>query len=167
MNSFLIKSNENNDLSGQADKREEMIFVPSSKELERLLFAIESSLQINRRFQFFLWGHGILQALLPHQTLLCVCGNIQAGVYSIDVFASDAVNHSAQEGVDASVKALTAIIIERWLASNGAPLAIGIDDKNTDDRPLYDALMESGLGNILAVGTKEFKAQGSFFILAV
>jgi transcriptional regulator EpsA len=164
MNSPLITSNGNNDLPGQGGKREDMIFVPSSKELERLLFAIESSLQINRRFQFFLWSHGVLQALLPHQTLLCVTGNIQAGAYHIDVFASDAVNHSALEGVDDSVQALTRIIIERWLAGNGSPLAIGVDDENLTDTALREALLESGLGNILAVGTKEFKAQGSFFI---
>jgi transcriptional regulator EpsA len=164
MNSVVIKSTENTDLAGQSDKREEMIFVPSSKELERLLFAIESSLQINRRFQFFLWSHGILQALLPHQTLLCVHGNIQAGTYSIDVFASDAVNHNSQEGVDASVKSLTAIMIQRWIAGNGAPMSVGIDDKNPSDAVLREALLESGLGNLLAIGTREFKTQGSFFI---
>jgi transcriptional regulator EpsA len=164
MNSHLINPTGSNELAGLGGKREEMIFAPSSKELERLLFAIESSLQINRRFQFFLWAHGVLQSLLPHQTLLCVCGNLQAGAYKIDVFASDAVNHRAQEGVDESVQALTAIIIERWLASSGAPLAIGVDDENLTDTVLREALLESGLGNILAMGTREFKAQGSFFI---
>jgi transcriptional regulator EpsA len=164
MSSLLIKPTSNGDLTGQAEKREELSFVPSTKELERLLFAIESSLQINRRFQFFLWSHGILQALLPHQTLLCVCGNIQAGIYNIDLFASDAVNNSAQEGVDDSVKTLVALVVERWLASNGAPLALGLDDKSNGDSGLQQALLESGLGNILAVGSKEFKAQGSFFI---
>jgi transcriptional regulator EpsA len=164
MNSPLMNAAGNNDLAGQGSKREEMIFVPSSKELERLLFAIESSLQINRRFQFFLWSHGVLQALLPHQTLLCVSGNIQAGTYHIDVFASDAVNHSALEGVDESVQNLTAIVINRWLAGNGSPIAIGVDDENLTDKELREALLESGLGNILAMGTKEFKTQGSFFI---
>jgi transcriptional regulator EpsA len=164
MNSPLINPTGNDDITGQNGKREAMIFVPSSKELERLLFAIESSLQINRRFQFFLWSHGVLQSLLPHQTLLCVNGNIQAGAYHIDMFASDAVNHDSQEGVDESVQTLTGIVIERWLASKGAPLAIGVDDDNLDDKVLREALLESGLGNILAVGTKEFKSQGSFFI---
>jgi transcriptional regulator EpsA len=164
MSNPLINNAGSNESAGQGGKREDMIFVPSSKELERLLFAIESSLQINRRFQFFLWSHGVLQALLPHQTLLCVSGNIQAGAYHVDVFASDAVNHSAMDGVDESIQVLTDIVIERWLAGNGAPLAIGVDDENFSDTPLREALLESGLGNIMAMGTKEFKTQGSFFI---
>jgi transcriptional regulator EpsA len=164
MDRYVIQSTGNNEAAGIGGKREELNFVPSSKELERLLFAIESSLQINRRFQFFLWGHGVLQALLPHQTLLCVCGNIQAGAYEIDAFASDAVNQSSMEGVDDSVRALVAIIIERWTAGGGSPLAIGVNDDNLTDGPLREALLESGLGNILAMGTREFKAQGSFFI---
>jgi transcriptional regulator EpsA len=159
-----VESMDNGEPTGQIDKREDTIFVPSSKELERLLFAFESSLQINRRFQFFLWCHGILQALLPHQTLLCVCGNIQAGSYNIDVFASDAVKHDSKDSVDASLKTLTDLVIARWLAGGGAHLSIAAESKDINDDRLREALQESGLGNILAIGTKEFKTQGSFFI---
>jgi hypothetical protein len=41
---------------------EDSAFAPTPQELERLLFAVESSLQINKRFQFFLWAQAKLHA---------------------------------------------------------------------------------------------------------
>src|SRR3977135_2063671 len=41
---------------------------------ENLVRAIEFSLPIRRRNQFFLWSQGILQGLIPHEILLCAYG---------------------------------------------------------------------------------------------
>jgi transcriptional regulator EpsA len=48
--------------------------VLNSRDEENLLRAIEFSLPIRRRNQFFLWSQGILQALIPHEVLFCAYG---------------------------------------------------------------------------------------------
>src|ERR1700752_2728766 len=48
----------------------------SPRETEYYLFAVESSLQVRRSHQFFLWAQGQLQSLLPHGVLICVHGNL-------------------------------------------------------------------------------------------
>ncbi|MEI6548456.1 MAG: hypothetical protein WCN85_15675, partial [Burkholderiales bacterium] len=71
------------DASGSVDSglspvrdAEDGAFAPTPQELERLLFAVETSHQINKRFQFFLWAQGVLQSFLPHQTLIVATGNM-------------------------------------------------------------------------------------------
>ncbi|WP_426100726.1 LuxR C-terminal-related transcriptional regulator [Massilia sp. TSP1-1-2] len=44
----------------------------SKREQEYLLRIIESSLQVDDLRQFFLWSQGQLQALLPHQLMVCM-----------------------------------------------------------------------------------------------
>lgn len=40
-------------------------------EIEQLFFTIESSLQIHRRYQFYVWAQSRLYALIPHDVLIC------------------------------------------------------------------------------------------------
>ena len=40
-------------------------------EIEQLFFTIESSLQIHRRYQFYVWAQSLLYALIPHDVLTC------------------------------------------------------------------------------------------------
>ncbi|MEN3353847.1 MAG: hypothetical protein V7640_2005 [Betaproteobacteria bacterium] len=48
--------------------------VLNSRDEENLMRAIEVSLPIRRRNQFFLWAQGTLQALIPHEILFCAYG---------------------------------------------------------------------------------------------
>jgi hypothetical protein len=47
------------------------LFILSGEEQEKLLRAIETSLRVRRRHQFFLWTQGLLQAFIPHHILIC------------------------------------------------------------------------------------------------
>ena len=44
----------------------------TEEEQENMLRAIETSLQVKKRHQFFLWTQGPLQAFIPHKTLISV-----------------------------------------------------------------------------------------------
>ncbi|MES2901026.1 MAG: XrtB/PEP-CTERM-associated transcriptional regulator EpsA [Pseudomonadota bacterium] len=50
----------------------DQLVILSKLEQEYLLHTIESSLQIRMPSQLFLWAQGQLQALLPHQVLVCM-----------------------------------------------------------------------------------------------
>lgn len=49
--------------------------VLTSRDEEHLMRAIEFSLPIRSREQFFLWTRGVLQALIPHEILFCALGD--------------------------------------------------------------------------------------------
>ena len=50
----------------------EPVVILSQREQEYLLRVIESALQVRDLRQFYLWTQGQLQALLPHQLMLCL-----------------------------------------------------------------------------------------------
>lgn len=50
----------------------EPLVILSAREQEYLLRVIESALQVRDLQQFFLWTQGQVQALLPHQVMLCM-----------------------------------------------------------------------------------------------
>lgn len=151
--------------TSRGDSLENTPFAPSTRELERLLFTIESSLQINRRFQFFLWAQGVLQAFLPHQTLICVSGNLEAGMYKVDVFASDLVQQGSDPESDDAIQTLVGVAVQTWIQRGYHPVCVGSKDDNTQQSlPVASAILELGLGNVMAHGTKEFSSNGSFFI---
>lgn len=52
-------------------KRDALVIL-SKLEQEYLLHAIEAALPLQERRQFFLWSQGPLQALLPHQMMVCL-----------------------------------------------------------------------------------------------
>jgi transcriptional regulator EpsA len=151
--------------SNRDDSLENTPFAPSTRELERLLFTIESSLQVNRRFQFFLWAQGVLQAFLPHQTLICVLGNLEAGIYKTEVCASDLVQQGADPESEPAIQVLVDASIQSWIQRGRQPICIGSkEDIIEQNMAVNSAILELGLGNVMAHGTKEFSTNGSFFI---
>lgn len=50
----------------------EAVVILSAREQEYLLGAIEAAVKVRDTRQFFLWTQGQLQALLPHQLMLCM-----------------------------------------------------------------------------------------------
>lgn len=64
----------------------EQTVILSKREQEYLLGAIETSLKVNELRSYFLWTQGQLQALLPHQVMVCMqfgpAGSPAGGVLS-------------------------------------------------------------------------------------
>jgi transcriptional regulator EpsA len=143
-------------------------FAPTPQELERLLFAVESSLQVNKRFQFFLWAQGVLQTFLPHAKLICAYGDLDAGQYTIDVFSSDNVATAQSDTVDASVEAFVELALAHWDANGRTPLLLSSEAQaQTPDEPVVQAVWEAGLGHVMAHGTAELQGpNASFFVFA-
>jgi transcriptional regulator EpsA len=166
MNGAYSNDETKTDAMTRQNRAEDAPFAPSTQELERMLFAIESSLQVNRRFQFFLWAQGVLQAFLPHQTLICATGNLEAQAFKLDSFASDVVNQASDPESEAALHALLQAGVAAWADGGYVPLTIDAQsaDSNSVHGALNEAILELGLGNVLMHGSREFATQCSFFV---
>jgi transcriptional regulator EpsA len=132
---------------------------------ERILHVIEESLKVSRRFQFFLWAQGALQGVLPHDVLLCVCGDFSSFRFKYDTFSrSEDAEQIIQKLIDPMDGLLTGII-KTWLNSAREPLlyAAGADGPACD--PVTAELRRLGCGHALAHGAREVSSnEGSFFV---
>ena len=146
---------------------EDGAFAPTPQELERLLFTIETSHQINKRFHYFLWAQGVLQSFLPHQTMITVAGNLEAEQYEVDVFSSDATSEEQQPELWSQAREMAKIATRLWIKRGRMPLSYSAEDRSqTEEDPVLSAIWEIGLGNTLAHGTRDLRgANSSFFIL--
>ena len=79
-------------------------FLHSAAKSNEVLDVIESSLNISKRHHFFLWAQGELQALLPHESLVCCLHGKNGALTSVQqfswkpYFAENGLGQSIQSG---------------------------------------------------------------------
>ena len=93
----------------------------SSHDMEHLLVTIETSLKINNRHQFFLWAQGALQGFIPHETLLCVYGDIARMRFKHESFSRGLPNTQAEQDVGNLVTGLLPRLVDDWLGGGCVP----------------------------------------------
>lgn len=134
-------------------------------EREFLVDVLETSLTVHTPAQFYLWAQGGLQRFLPHETVLCLTGDIARLHFEVDVF-SRAV--APAQGNDTSVwNNLLLRVVDDWLRSGRQPRLF---PHTADDRPerrqLFVEFKRRGLGHVVAHGVREVRdGAGSFFVL--
>jgi len=96
----------------------------SDEEQENLLRAIETSLQVKKRHQFFLWTQGALQAFIPHKILICVVTRDGKEILVLDRFNSCVVSEKTFEEVCHPVEGLVARTMNAWREAGDSPLLI-------------------------------------------
>jgi transcriptional regulator EpsA len=60
-------------------------------DLEKLQLILDRALRVHARSHFFVWAQGILQALLPHEILVCALSGTRPHEFMIDVMSSTPV----------------------------------------------------------------------------
>jgi transcriptional regulator EpsA len=70
----------------------------SPQELEFLLLNFDAALRVRKRGQLFLWAQGELQALIPHQLLICAerLSREDRLRYRVDIFSKDPLEDEQQ-----------------------------------------------------------------------
>ncbi|MGH8640847.1 MAG: XrtB/PEP-CTERM-associated transcriptional regulator EpsA [Burkholderiales bacterium] len=86
----------------------------SPRELEHYLFVVESSLQVRKSHQFFLWVQGQLQSLLPHEILFCVHGDLQRRDYTVARYTSAPFPDEQFAEIRHPENGLVAKVIQAW-----------------------------------------------------
>jgi transcriptional regulator EpsA len=135
-----------------------------NQDLEHLALTIETSLQVNRRFQFFLWAQGALQGFVPHETLLCAYGDIGRLRVKCDYFSRAIIEPRFEEQLLDPVNGLLPKMVGDWLANDRQPQVYG-QVRDDDGSERIEAQLERyDLGRVLAHGAREVQGQfGSFF----
>jgi transcriptional regulator EpsA len=141
------------------------------QEQEYLLCAIESGLRVASRHQFFLWTQGQVQALLPHQVLVCLqlgrSGAPAGGASArLECVHGTVLAQSAQRALTDPHDGL-ALRIARHCMQGGRLPALA-DFGAAARQPLEGFRAEvrrMGFDNVLVHGTGPTSAGGSVFVL--
>ena len=93
-------------------------------EIEHLFFTIESSLQIHRRYQFYVWAQSRLYALIPHDVLICAHHDPGRKGMQFDCFSMFPLPKAALDGAYRPGTGLMPRIVDFWRETEGAPCSL-------------------------------------------
>lgn len=130
-----------------------------SIDMERLLFTIDTSIKVNKRFQFFLWSQGALQSFLPHETMICLFGDLHGMRVRHEIFSRGLVAPEFEALVGDPIKGFLPELITAWHGNASKPLVY------TRDRLPHPSLAHWYEGHMLCHGARDAGgAFGSLFI---
>ncbi|WP_018410190.1 XrtB/PEP-CTERM-associated transcriptional regulator EpsA [Methyloversatilis thermotolerans] len=130
---------------------------------QQLLFTIETSIRVVKRFQFFLWAQGSLQALLPHEIMVCACGDIERLDFRAMVFSRTVLAPDFESRLTDPAGGLISRLLESWRQGAREPL---ISAQGADHTPVGRTLSSLQLTHALAHGCREVRGeQSTFFAL--
>lgn len=134
----------------------------STVELERLLITIESSQQVHRRHQYFLWSQGVLQSFLPHDVLIFGHGEYGSPDFRCEILAR--ANNWEEYARRGELDRLVELMVDSWQRSGHVPRLFQSGGEEGGDA-IGEALGRLGLGHALAHGAKEFPGAASGFFV--
>jgi transcriptional regulator EpsA len=134
-------------------------------EIERLLITIESSQQVHRRHQYFLWSQGALQSFLPHDVLVFGHGEYGTPNFRCEVLARN--NPWEDMALQSELNCLVQMMVNSWQSSGHLPRLFtpAVEEGNPGGCAISHALKRLGLGHALAHGAKEFPGDCSGFFV--
>jgi transcriptional regulator EpsA len=138
----------------------------SPMEQEYLLRIIESAVQVRDLRQFFLWTQGQLQALLPHQLMVCMQFDADGALHRLDAL------HGTVLAEDASVRlcdphaGLALRLARHCSAHGGLPCIAGAaHSPESAIAPFQQELAACGYANLLIDGTGPVAGGATVFAL--
>jgi transcriptional regulator EpsA len=144
----------------------EPVVILSRQEQEYLLCAIESGLRVANLGQFFLWTQGQVQALLPHQVLVCLQFGQGGALSRLECVHGTVLAPAAQQALTDGRDGL-ALRIARHCVQGGR-LPVLADFGTPARQPLEgmrDDIRRMGFDSVLVHGTGPTSAGGSVFVL--
>jgi transcriptional regulator EpsA len=143
----------------------------TAEEQENILRAIETSLQVKKRYQFFLWTQGQLQALLPHDVLVCLVMRDGEEMLMMDRFNSCVVTDETFDQVCHPVEGLVMRTMIAWREAGDSPclFAPGVPLSAELYERFRLPLERAGFGNAAGHGSAPIAGSGitsSFFFFA-
>ena len=124
-------------------------------EQERFVRAVEGSLKVRSKSQFFLWAQGAVHGVLPHSMLICACGG--AAEFSVvERFSDRPVPDRQFEEMCRGSDGLLAQVIEWWRDGGAEPrlLCAGDEERHASLKPVLERYK---LDNLAVHGTLDLK----------
>jgi transcriptional regulator EpsA len=126
----------------------------TERDTERLLQVMRASLEVRKRHQYFLWAQGNLQALLPHEVLVCAHGDFSRRQLVFEHFSSMPLADAAIASLVDPDNGLVVQAARQWIERGERPLLLSADDADsTLWRRFEGALRKLDLQNMALHGT--------------
>jgi transcriptional regulator EpsA len=103
------------------------VIILGKAEQEYLLRIIEASVQVREPGQFFLWSQGQLQALLPHQLMVCMHFNEDGSVHRLEALHASPQGEAALASLCDPQAGLAVRLARHCLASDALPCMAQLD----------------------------------------
>ncbi|MDC8784052.1 XrtB/PEP-CTERM-associated transcriptional regulator EpsA [Roseateles koreensis] len=142
----------------------------NADQVDAMVRAVEASLEVRRRYQFFVWSQSNLQALLPHQLAICGAYARQRRELEFEAFNSVSVPPDLLVSLTDGRSALMQQLQGRWIDARCKPCAVSVES-------LQGQALQATRVDLLAAGFVELLVHGvsrpqrpteieSFFILS-
>lgn len=99
-----------------------------------LIEVIGEGVQVRRRYEFFVWAHMRLQALLPHDVLVCGVPRNQSARMFFDYYYSVPIDPEALARLCHPRDGLANDLVDRWIGDGYEPLHVSGDSRGSDAR---------------------------------
>ena len=149
----------------------EQLVILSKLEQEYLLHAIEAALPVRDARQFFLWTQGQLQALLPHQVMVCLQFGAQDELQQVECLHSTVLDAGLRDRLSHRDDGLALRLARQCRHSQRLPAMLdagpGADPLKAGQglAPFQGELRELGLENLLVHGSERLPGGSTFFAL--
>ncbi|MBJ7311429.1 LuxR C-terminal-related transcriptional regulator [Rugamonas sp. CCM 8940] len=148
----------------------EQLIILSKLEQEYLLHALEAAVRIDEPGQFFLWSQGQLQALLPHQMLVCLQFDAEQQLQYHSCLHSRVFDAALRGRLAGAEDGLAVRLARHCRQGAGRGMLPAMLDTA---RPASDAALAAlqaearrlGFDNVLLHGTEPLAGGASFFAL--
>jgi transcriptional regulator EpsA len=140
----------------------------STADFEVLMFAVDASLNLQSRPQFFGWSQGLLQGLLPHELLICAVLDPKSNAHALDSFHSQPFPDGCVEHLCRHEEGTVPHLMRLWQKRFHLPLHYqrGEEAMTVDSRIIAD-VGRFKLENMVAHGSCLANGDvGSFFMFA-
>jgi transcriptional regulator EpsA len=104
------------------DSGDSLIF--STEQAQALVRLVEAAPAVRRRYQFFVWTQSQMQALLPHQLLVCGAYQRHRRALVLDTFHNIVLGPELLQQLAEPDGPLVASITRQWVDGRGQPLAL-------------------------------------------
>lgn len=154
-----------NDLAQQPGRRDDAPSDPGSRldahERELLAEIVESSLRVVQRHQFYGWTQGIVQALLPHEILLCGVEDTGRPGFTMQYFSGTRYFRDDHFAAVSSAKdGLMQRLMAEWQVT-GEPFVLAKSVACCESHaPLVDQVETNELKNLVAHGVRGGAGRG-------
>ncbi|GJI98680.1 hypothetical protein RugamoR57_53980 [Duganella caerulea] len=145
----------------------DQLVILSKLEQEYLLHAIEAALPVRQARQFFLWTQGQLQALLPHQVMLCLQFGPQDEVQHVECVHSTVLDAGLLDRLANRDDGLALRLARHCRQGVRLPALLDATPGAESHAlaPFLGELRDLGLDNLLLHGTGWLPGGATFFVL--
>ena len=125
----------------------------AAAQMEAIVRAAETALEVRRRYQFFVWSQSNLQVLLPHHLIVCGAYSRQHRELRYEVFNSLVLPSLVLEALVEGRGPLMQLMQGQWIDQRGKPLRLEVSSlEGAALEPMREALQQAGYQDLLEIG---------------